>query len=273
MLPETHQGLTLPPLHPALKGYRAALQAVAKPAWLLRCRETAAVLRWRTHIGGHTPFAPVEDGWPLCDRCGEPLAFIWQIDFADFGGIGACADQGLFQFFYCWDCFGWPQDGFGCASRWYPDFDAQEMRHVAQLEAPRPVREGAWRVGPFGVERVPFLSVPGKFSPENPIPESTQNERVSEEDGQLWAVYSFTAGLYLEDEMISRVGGYPPWVQFDDDTPTCPVCGAYATFVGAIGSEDTGLIWGDSGYWYFFACQATTDCGGLDKPQMALQCY
>jgi hypothetical protein len=59
--------------------------------------------------------------------------------------------------------------------------------------------------------------------------------------------------------MISRIGGYPPWVQSEDDMPQCPVCGAWAEFVGAIGSGDTGLIWGDSGYWYFFACKA--NCG------------
>jgi uncharacterized protein YwqG len=274
MIPETHRGLALPPLHPALEPYRAELQEAAKPAWLLRCHQAQTVSRVQTHIGGTTPFAPVEDGWPSCGRCAEPLGFVWQVDFADSHGIGAFADRGLFQFFYCWGCFAMPSyDEFGWACRWYPDFDAQQMQSAAQLDAPYGSEDAAGRVGPFGVELVPFLSVPGKFSDENPIPRDAQNQMVSEEDGRLWAVYSFTEGFYLEDAMISRVGGYPPWVQFRDETPDCPVCGARAEFVAAIGSDETDLVWGDSGYWYFFACKATPQCHGLAKPLMAFQCY
>ena len=274
MIPETHRGLALSPLHSALEKYRAELQEVVKPAWLLRCCKAETVSRFQTHISGNTPFVPVKDGWPLCDTCEKPLEFVWQIDFADFRGIGTFASQGLFQFFYCWDCFALPpQDEFGYVCRWYPDFKAQQMRNVAQLDAPYQTTETAWGSGPFRVDIVPFLSVPGKFSQENPIPENAQNEMVSKEDGRLWAVYSFTKGFYLEGEMISRVGGYPPWVQFHDDTPNCPVCGTRTEFVGAIGSDDTDLIWGDSGYWYFFACKATAECYGLIRPLMASQCY
>ncbi len=274
MLPETHRDLTLPHLHPALELYRAALQEVMKPAWLLKCSEADTVSRFQTHIGGITPFAPVEDGWPMCDKCGKPLEFIWQIDFADFKGIGAFASQGLFQFFYCWDCFAWPpHEEYGYACRWYPDFSAHRMRNVAQIDTPPQIAESVRSFGPFCVDIVPFLSVPGKSSPENPISKSAQNEMVSEEDGRLWAVYSFTEGFYLESELISRIGGYPPWIQYEDDTPHCPVCDARAEFVGAIGSADTGLIWGDSGYWYFFACQATAECYGLARPLMTLHCY
>jgi uncharacterized protein YwqG len=274
MIPETHRGLVLPPLHSALEKYRVALQEVAKPAWLLKCCKADTVSRLQTHVCGNTPFAPVEDGWPMCDTCGKPLEFVWQIDFADFRGIGAFASQGLFQFFYCWKCFAVPpKDEFGYACRWYPDFNAQQMRNVAQLDAPYQVpTDMAGRVGPLRVDIVPFLSVPGKWSRENPIPVDAQNEMVSKEDGRLWSVYSSTEGFYLEGEMISRVGGYPPWVQFRDETPNCPVCGTRAEFVGAIGSDDTALIWGDSGYWYFFACRATVECHGLASPLMASQC-
>jgi hypothetical protein len=83
----------------------------------------------------------------------------------------------------------------------------------------------------------------------------------------------FLSDRLLENEKMSRVGGYPPWVQFRDETPNCPICETRAEFVGAIGSEDTNLIWGDSGYWYFFACKATPECHGLDRPLMASQCY
>lgn len=274
MMPETHRELTLPVLHAALAPYRAALQAAAKPAWLLRCREAETVSRYETHVGGTMPFLPVAAGWPVCDKCGEPLDFIWQVDFADFQGAGTFATRGLFQFFYCWDCFAFPQDGgFGYASRWYPDFDAQQMRDEIQLDTPRQVVASPDCIGPLNVDCVPFLSVPGKSDAENPIPHETLNTRVGEKGRRLWSVYSFTEGLYLEKQLISRIGGYPPWIQFEDDTPQCPVCGAYATFVGAIGSDDTGLRWGDSGYWYFFACTATPACRGLSEPLMVLHGY
>jgi uncharacterized protein YwqG len=232
------------------------------------------VSRVETHLGGITPFAPVQDGWPCCDRCGESLSFVWQVDFADFAGVGTFATQGLFQFFYCWKCFATPPDDSGYACRWYPDFEAQQALSVPQLDSPYKVNEAAYHlpIGPCTVDVVPFLSVPGKFSSENPIPQEAQNEMVSEKEGRLWAVYSFTKEFYLESEMISRIGGYPPWVQCHDDTPVCSVCGNRAEFVGAIGSDDTDLIWGDSGYWYFFACKATTGCYGLAKPLMAHQC-
>jgi uncharacterized protein YwqG len=273
MIPETHRDLVLPPLHPALEKYREKLQAVAKPAWLLKCSKTDSVSRFQTHFLGTTPFAPVQDGWPVCGACGKPLEFVGQIDFEAFRGIGAFAGRGLFQFFYCWKCFPHPpKDNFGFASRWYPNFQAEGMLQVPQLDAPYPPADTAWRTGPLRVDIVPFLSVPGKFSPENPISREAQNEMVSKEDGRLWSVYSSTKGFYLEGEMISRVGGYPPWVQFRDETPHCPVCNTRAEFVGAIGSDDTHLIWGDSGYWYFFACQATAACRGLASPMMAAQC-
>jgi hypothetical protein len=129
------------------------------------------------------------------------------------------------------------------------------------------------RVAACAVEIAPFLSVPGKSDVANPIPSEAQNQRVGDGKRRLWSVYSFTEGFYLEGELVSRVGGYPPWVQHEDDTPRCPVCGAWAAFVGAIGSDDTGLMWGDSGYWYFFACRETPVCRGLADPMMVLHTY
>ncbi len=194
MIPETHRGLTFPPLHPALEKYRTDLQKVVRPAWLLKCSKTESVSRFQTHIGGHTPFAPVEDGWPVCNKCGKPMEFIWQVDFSDFQGVGVFADRGLFQLFYCWDCFAWPpHETFGYTCRWYPDFSVHQVQEVAQLDAPDQVAESKKGVGPFSVDKVPFLSVPGKYTLENPIPRSAQNEMVGKE-GRLWSIYSFTKG-------------------------------------------------------------------------------
>ncbi len=273
MLPKTHAHLRLPPLHPALIPYRTALENIAKPAWLLRCHPTAEASPFQTHVGGLTPFVPVVDGWPVCKKCQRPLSFIWQVDFADFQGVGTYARQGLFQFFYCWECAPIPPDDkFGYVCRWYPNFSPQPAEYVALLPTPPQLVESEWKVGPFSVEVIPFLSVPGKFAVENPIPEAIQKQMVPREGRPLWAIYTATAGLHLEDERISRVGGYAPWIQYPAP-PKCPVCKKPAEFVAAIGSDDTGLIWRDSGYWYFFACRATARCPGLAKPLMVTQCY
>jgi uncharacterized protein YwqG len=274
MLPNPHRHLELPPLHPVLEPFRPALEQSAKPAWLLKCHTIPSVSRYHTHIAGTTPFVPQYLDWPTCSQCAQPLEFIWQVNFADFGGIGSFADQGLFQFFYCWQCFPLSSEGPGWACRWFADFDPLQAEDIPQALCPYAHEFGTVdRLGPYAVEIVPFLSFPAKFSNENPIPFDMQNEMVSKEDGCLWAVYSFTKGLYLEDQMLSRIGGYPPWVQFQEETLDCPTCGQRAEFVGAIGSDDTNLVWGDSGYWYFFACKATPACQGLSKPLMASQCY
>jgi uncharacterized protein YwqG len=266
-------GLSLPILHPALERYRADLEKVAKSAWLLKCRKVNAVARFETHFGGVTPFAPTNDGWPCCDKCGQKLHFIWQVNFAEFENF--FINKGLFQFFYCWRCNVVPPANYGYACRWYPTFETSLTNDMPQLNSPYEINMAPYHlpIGPCAVDVVPFLSVPGKFSLENPIPKKAQNEIVSKKDGRLWSVYSFTRGLYLEHEMISRIGGFPPWVQFRDETPNCPVCGTRSEYFGAIGSDDTDLIWGDSGYWYFFICKATSKCYGMDRPLMAFQCY
>lgn len=274
MLPETHKHLSLPPLEPALKKYRSAIEGLVRPAWLLRCRKVETVSRYCTHIGGNTPFAPVKDGWPECGKCGKPLEFVWQIDFADFGGAAVFEDHGLFQFFYCWECFPLPpEDEFGYASRWYPDFGAERLHGIPLLDAPYKLTEAFHgEIGPYDVDIVPFLSIPDMMDEQNPIPEKERRKKVDDGNDDLWDVYDYLIDDLYEGDEISRVGGYPAWIQYDH-TPNCPVCGKRTEFVGAIGSDDTDLLWGDSGYWYFFACRATEECYGLAKPFMRSQSY
>ena len=267
-----HDGLSLPDLHPALARYQAKLQELAKPAWLLRCSKADDVSRLHTHVGGNTPYAPIRDGWPECDQCGEPLTFVWQVDFADFQGAATFAEKGLFQFFYCWACFAMPVEDNGYECRWYPDYHVVKAQGVSQMDAPYEIKDIFEAVAALETTIVPFLSVPARSDPKCPISEEAQNEMVGE-DGRLWSIYDFTKGFFIDNEMISRVGGYPPWFQDQDETPNCPICQERMVFVAAIGSDDTGLVWGDSGYWYFFACNVTKECDGLAKPSMALQCH
>ena len=273
MATEVCNELSLPALHPALEQYRADLEATVKVGWELACRKVDTVSRFETHLGGITPFAPVDKGWPRCDKCGENLHFLWQIDFADFDG-GTFASRGLFQFFYCWKCFAVPPDDLGYSCRWYPDFEAQQASDVPQLNSPYEINTASYHlpIGPCAMDAVQFLSVPAIGSQENPIPLRALNKSVSSEGKDLWEIYYSTREFRFDGGMKSQIGGYPRWVQFRDETPECQVCGKRAEFVGAIGSDDTDLIWGDSGYWYFFACEATPECYGLDKPLMAHQC-
>jgi uncharacterized protein YwqG len=282
MLPATHKALKLPEFrHPALAPYQAALQRLAKPAWLLRCRQGKSVSRLTTHMGGTTPFVPRALGWPLCQDCGKPFEFVLQVDFAEFAGSTMTYDSGLFQFFCCWNCCLAPKGVCSTHCRWFPDFS--KLKKTAINQARCPYAGKSWKVlrdypdnyKPYRIERIPFLSVPAKFSRENPISARTLNKMVhnGNEQMRLWAVYSFTQGLYLEDQMISRIGGYPPWMQFDDETPDCTECGKRTEFIAAIGTEDNKYMWGDSGYWYIFACKATRRCRGLQEPIMRSQCY
>jgi uncharacterized protein YwqG len=274
MVQEVCGELSLPVLHSTLEQYRADLEAVAMPGWELNCRKVNAVSRFETHLGGVTPFVPISKGWPHCDKCGEKLHFVWQVDFADFGGAGSFAERGLFQFFYCWRCLAVPPDEYGYSCRWYPEFDAEQAGDVLQMDSPYEANIASYHlpIGPCVFDNVRFLSVPSIGSKKNPIPLGALNAPVGDEGKSLWEIYYATREFRFEGKMTSRIAGYPPWVQFRDETPACCVCSKRAEFVGAIGSDDTDLIWGDSGYWYFFACTATPECHGLHKPLMAHQC-
>jgi hypothetical protein len=43
--------------------------------------------------------------------------------------------------------------------------------------------------------------------------------------------------------------------------------------VAAIGSSDTDILYGDTGYFYFFTCSATVKCPGLGDCVTVHQCY
>ena len=270
MSPTSHEHLKLPKLDRPLRSFRAQLEAVAKPAWLLRCKRKQVISRFVTHFGGTTPFAPRGDGWPECGEHRQPMQFIFQVDFTDFQGVGTFANRGLLQFFICHACGLLPQDSFRWRCRWYPEFHRDESQSIPQMDAPElPIDT----IGPYAVRPIPFLSVPAPYAFGHPISADQFNERVNDDDECLWYLYANTDGFCLEADMYSRVGGYPPWIQPNDETPSCPVCGQRAAFVAALGGEDNKFEWGDDGYWYMFACKATAGCPGLTMPLMAFQCH
>lgn len=273
-LPATHARLVFPQLHPRLEPYRTLLEESVKPAWRLVCHQVETVSRSTTHIGGFTPYVPDELGWPRCVVCGNPLSFIWQLNFADFGAA-TFARQGLFQFFYCWLCFplpGSPYD-FDMLCRWFPDFTVDIASTIAQASCPYRDElppDQLFLNRPYHVELLPFLSVPSAESDDNPLKAEIRAQFVNTEGESFYKLYNDTPGWYL-GKCMSQVGGYPDWVQ-NDDTPHCPICERRAELVGAVGSDDTNLIWGDTGYWYIFACKSTKRCLGLNKLMMVSQC-
>jgi hypothetical protein len=276
MLPPTHAHLVLPQLHPALEPYRSVLEKSMKPAWRLMCHQVDAIERTTTHIGGFTPYVPVQRGWPHCESCLDPLSFIWQLNFAEFAAA-TFATQGLFQFFYCWRCAPLPglndEYDFATLCRWYPDFRSDVAATVSQVPCPylkELTPDQVELAKPCQVDIIPFLSVPSAVSDDHPIPQEVQVELLNAAGETFYRLYNRTPGLYLRD-YLSQVNGYPVWVQDNDETPRCPLCGGRAELVGAVGSDETNLIWGDTGYWYIFACQFTEQCGGLNNPLMASQ--
>lgn len=269
----------LPALHPALEPYRATLERIGKPACLIRFTAAALPPRAHTHLGGTTPFLPMPQSWPVCTGCSHPLSFVWQVNFADFAETPAFEQKGLLQFFYCFDCmpmpFGWNEPDPGqWECRWLPDFDAERQGSLPQAECPYADyrdedRFPAWQG--MVARLVPFLSVPSEFNTEPHIPASVMEAAMG--DMHRWEPDDAGEGTFPSAPFLSRIGGYVPWVQSDDaTTPRCPHCGNPAEFVGAIGSGETELLWGDSGYWYFFACRKTATCNGLAEPLLWHEC-
>lgn len=278
-LPTTHRHLKVPALHAPLEPFRADIESIVLPAWRLNARTVKRVSGLETHFLGDSPYVPIDIGWPNCDHCGQPLTFMWQINFREFSRSRMIEEQGLFQFFYCWKCFPLPmrddllqdaktkweempgllatsiQQHEGICYRWYPDFDNELAKGILQVKCPN---AEAIYSPPMCCRPKAILSLPDMLADNNPIPEESAKLMKADSDA-----YKFTQDQ--ESDEISQLGGYPEWIQ-DDDTPACPVCGRPSVLVGALGSGDTDVTWGDSGYWYIFACKATPECKGLDLP-------
>lgn len=273
-LPATHAHLVFPHLHPALEPHRTLLERRVKPAWRLVCQQVETVSRMTTHIGGLTPYVPEALGWPYCVVCKNPLSFIWQLNFADFRAA-TFTPRGLFQFFYCWLCFPLPGSSYDFESlcRWFPDFTVDRAMMSAQVSCPyldTLPPDQLLLNRPYEVQLLPFLSIPSAESDENPLNAEIRSRICNASGEEFFSMYTHAQDFYLGD-CVSQVGGHNDWVQHDE-TPSCPICGQRAELVGAVGSDDTNLIWGDTGYWYIFACQATERCPGLLKTFMVSQC-
>lgn len=265
-LPGSHAHLGFPELHRVLRPFGAKIAETVRPAWLVRAERAENPSPFESHFGGRTPFVPEGPGWPECPVCKGPAAHLWQVD------LKATGSSGLFQVFACLGC---PKDEGSINDRFvfrhYPDFDPSAGVKLIQAPAGAPAEIGSRAI----IE--PFLSVPSANSKDCAIRERRDEMVLADpkegEERRLWAVYNFTEEFVIEEPLQSRIGGHPPWIQPAEPPPPCPVCGAEQAFVGAIGSDDTDILYGDSGYFNFFTCTATPRCPGLPACTVRHQCY
>ena len=220
-LAEPHRHVPLPALHPALQPFGGAIAATMQPAWLMRADKTDNVSPTESHFGGRRPFVPQSLGWPLCPGCKNAMLHFVQVDFADLPTpLPGLPERGLWQLFACHSCEG-GLPGYYC-SRWSPDFQRASATGEELVTGPD---------HPQALARIvfePFVSVPSANSSASAIA-SNGDEQVfavgegdDDEDKQrLWAVHNFTPGFHIEDEMISRLGGHPPWIQPEEAPAPC----------------------------------------------------
>lgn len=70
-----------------------------------------------------------------------------------------------------------------------------------------------------------------------------------------WEAYNAARQVFAPAPQVeSRPGGWPDWSQ-GPEWPSCPGCGRRMRLIWQLDSEpDTGLMWGDVGRVYIFAC-------------------
>jgi Domain of unknown function (DUF1963) len=248
-IPMTHVHLVFSRLHPTLKLHGTPPKERMKPVRRLRCHQVDTTSRGATHIGDYTPSIQVEISWPHCVVCGNPLSFVWQLNFADFDA-NTFEHQVLFQFFYCSLCFPLPPDRykFEALCRWDSDFKNNERRSVAQVpslyfDELSPGERQLARLRQVEINL--FLALSLTTNDDNLVWEHVLDQWRRAEGKSYYELCNEILGL-SPNVCFCQVCGSPDWIQ-RHDTPHCPVCGQRAELVGAIGSDKTNLIWGDIG--------------------------
>jgi uncharacterized protein YwqG len=199
-----------------------------------------------SHLAG-PPFWPDGEPWPVCGQCDRPLAFIGQVRL-DGEGSPRIGDAELLTFHYCLECFAYgPEQASAYRLRLYKDVAATPL-----AKAPMPhtdeVDYAHWDPVPCAVTMVSVQSIPHWEDAK------AQLDGVELGDGP-WAAYNAEGqALTGAPNIESRLGGYPDWIQ-GSYWPDCPACGVRMQLIWQLDSErETGLMWGDSGRVYIFAC-------------------
>jgi len=266
--------LQLPKMHEALDRLIKELGQYTKKATLLICEDgTDESDITSTKIGG-SKFCTAAQGKKGSKKTENSIFTpLIQINLSDFPELGLKENSGIFQIFINFETqFKDPyltKDTDGVEIKFIKDISTENIRELT-------VPDETEKLGPFIIKKEEFLSLPSAHSncdlPKDHLFMKWNWDKVLESNERLWSVYNYAEGLYIEDKLISRVGGYAPWIE-KDQTPVCPVCQNRMKFICAIGTEDTRIDIGDDGYLFAFVCDFTTKCGGIEEPVLVIQTY
>lgn len=258
-LPATHTHLALPEIPDALSQRKEWILAHIRPAWLLHASPVDSVERGESFIGGNAPHRGEEETWPVCPGCAREMGFVMQVHLTDeLVATVPHLKRGTFQFWNCWYCV--PEgDAYGDA-RQLRRFDKTFVSYGSSSQVARWFEGQQVEGGPLKdveqnlpflkrLTQEPYLSLPHPF-------DDLLNDWESEEREHYWEAM----GKHINEDTICQVGGYPTWLQ-DGVTPLEPNTGQATDFVLALGTGDTDVIWGDTGFYYFFAME-----GDLSEP-------
>jgi hypothetical protein len=189
------------------------------------------------------------------------MVLLWQLRLADFPNHPVLEGRGLWQAFAC--------------LRHYPSYAFRTNTDTHAASGTAPQNAGKWLEPLSRAVIEPMLSVPAASDPRSAVHACRDNWSFTDDDDErcrFWWVYNGNPSFCIEQPMVSRVGGHPPWIQGPEEPDPCRECGAPLVFVGALGGSDTDILYGDSGYFYFFTCRATAKCPGLKNCTTVHQC-
>lgn len=270
-----NSSIALPKMHEALDRLMIDLKDDAKEATLLLCTEgedDGSPIS--TKIGGHDFYFPSNKKWPENVETGNLLTPIIQINLEDFAEYSPKEKKGLLQIFLDFeqdiDDIVITKETKGVEIRYIADVSEDKARKIE-------VSDDLYFEGPFTINKKKYLSLPSaksKYSlPEEHLFMKYKWDKVVSKEGErLWSVYNYTDNIYIEDQIISRIGGYAPWID-KDQTPICAKCGNRMSFFGAVGTEDTEFDFGGDGYVMIFHCSYMAKCGSLSNPSLIIQMY
>ncbi len=267
--------LKLPDMHELLDRLMSELQSYSKKGSLLFIEESdEETPATETKIGGINFYLPTNKKWPTNEETGDLLTPVIQINFEDFKDFGQKEKKGIFQLFIDFDYkfkdIVLTKNSFGIEMRYIQDVSESKARKI-EVD-PEEVRAAS----PGRINKKEYLSLPSAKSkydlPENHLFMKWNWDKATKNGERIWSIYNYTEGLYIEDELISRFGGYAPWID-KDQTPICSVCGNRMDFLTAVGTEDTDFDFDEEGYIMIFTCNYMSKCGGASNPCVIIQTY
>ncbi len=238
-----------------------------------------------------TPWLSVNETWPLCPHCQEPMQFFLQLDLEKLPpALDNVFGNGLLQLFYCTssaECEG-SLEGWAAFSKCHFLRIVQPGNMTAALEIP-PIQseslskriEGhfqpklivgwqqmddypSWADAEFqGVsitrEELARISADAIQPYENDLQDFSymddENRVFNERSQRDCVVTNFMMAVALLPFEGDKLAGYPHWVQ-DVEYPNCPLCNRLMNqLVFEFASDDNvPYLWGDVGVGYILQC-------------------